>query len=566
MVSERDDAGGLAEAFRTDVFISYAREDRETAAQLADALAQRGLQVWWDRDLPAGIDFAKVIEAQLESARVVLALWSLDSVHSGFVRDESSRALRAGKLLPVRIVEVDLPLGFGQLHTLDLFDWDGDTDDEAFKQVLVEVQRIKGQRVTSTGETRPFGAWKFGRSALLGLLTLTIAILGYGGKVLWDKEAADSHFRAGLEHQHAKEPELVNALNAYLSALEYRPEHARARYYLAHVYVQNRQPADALDSFRLALAHAEAPLDKGQRAEAQKQLVLLASDPNEAPALSRSVASASTDAPTAGATASRSLSVPAPARASPSVSAAADAAAPAKPPRIDAPPAALAQLATLVEAMFDENKERRITATTSLIADPNALSDAVPLAVVKALATLRGGNAALTPSASSGIVNTLVLLQSALPGTLDVQRRPIEELIAATQSQGEYTRQQAAKVDASLRLAATRKPVSYLQIANEAQRPIAQALAARLRNFGYEAPAIELVGDRAPAATELRVQGKSDRGYARWIAKVVGELGEQAPQVTSLRSAQPNADTYEVWLGRDLCAPNGRQIPSCKTP
>jgi hypothetical protein len=32
----------------TDVFISYAREDRETAAKLAKVLEDQGYSVWWD--------------------------------------------------------------------------------------------------------------------------------------------------------------------------------------------------------------------------------------------------------------------------------------------------------------------------------------------------------------------------------------------------------------------------------------------------------------------------------------------------------------------------------------
>ena len=47
----------------THIFISYAREDRETAERLARALAGHGWAVWWDRDIPAGQAFDRVIEA-----------------------------------------------------------------------------------------------------------------------------------------------------------------------------------------------------------------------------------------------------------------------------------------------------------------------------------------------------------------------------------------------------------------------------------------------------------------------------------------------------------------------
>jgi len=46
------------------------------------------------------------------------------------------------------------------------------------------------------------------------------------------------------------------------------------------------------------------------------------------------------------------------------------------------------------------------------------------------------------------------------------------------------------------------------------------------------------------------VQGKSDRAYARWIGKMIGDVTGAAPAVSPLRSAQPKVDTYEIWLAR----------------
>jgi adenylate cyclase len=91
------------------LFISYAREDRDAAQGLAHALEEAGFYVWWDRQIPGGTDFTQVITENLAAARLVLVLWSENAVQSAFVRDESARALREGKLLPVRIDEVDPP-------------------------------------------------------------------------------------------------------------------------------------------------------------------------------------------------------------------------------------------------------------------------------------------------------------------------------------------------------------------------------------------------------------------------------------------------------------------------
>ena len=598
-----------------DVFVSYARKNRPLAEQLAEGLSASGLQVWWDSELSAGSEFATVIETKLQGAAVVIVLWSADSVRSSFVRDECSRALKHDKLLPVRIEDIELPLGFGQLHTLDLLDWEGDADDEAFEKLLLEVRRRQQRTPLGllTEQPRPGRRWPRRSSWMAG----AALVLAAGGTGVWymrdqqDKEAeaqaeltrradadkleADRHFRAGLDLQYADVPQLEKALNEYLSAIDRRPAHARAHYYLGHVYAQIGKGLDALASFKLALAGTEAPLDRSQRAEADKQVLALAvvegeeapvtraaGSPEPAPAPALRVGTAGRGVAVAAAPAprppmgnadtevlTRSIKMkPAPvaaARPAPVVVAALPTPeAPRSPPRIAPPEATLALLTKSVEGLFDANKETRITATTGLVLDPQALSDAVPIAVARAVKVASAGPSSMNASASSGVVNTLVLLQSALPGTLQVNRAAIEELLAAALPLGDYTALQAGKVRELLKQSAVRHPLAYIQIANEAQRPIAEALALKMRSFGYDAPGIELVGDRAPEVTQLRVQGKSDRSYARWVKKVLAEAVDTQPAVSALRNAKPGVDTYEIWLGRQLCAPGGRVLASCK--
>lgn len=571
-----------------DVFVSYARENRDAAQRLADVLTEKRLRVWWDRDLVAGSEFATVIEAQLDSAAVVLGLWSNESVRSAFVRDECGHALRAGKLLPLRIEEVDLPLGFGQLHTLDLLDWDGDADDEAFQVLLGEIERRRANAPSSLVTALPtprFGRRMLRRAALGVAVVAALGAGGYYAKHVIDQRAqlerdaqlraeaarrldrnrteADRHFRAGLEFQLADVPRLENALNEYLTALERLPGHGRARFYLGHVYAQTGRSADAFASFQLALQATEARLDPRQRSEAEQQVVALAPNADEAAPVTRPVAVVAVPAPPpppgetpgggVGGLVMRGRPGPAarpPLPPSATVPAPVATDGPRTPPHIDPPPATTTRLERSVAAMFDDNKERRISATTSLVVEPEDLSDAVPIAAARALQALR--SRPLAARDSSGVVNTLVLLQSALPGTLTSNRAAIEELLAATADAGDYTRQQAAKVGQKLQQAVHSKPVGYVQIASEAQRPMAERIVQRLRASGYAAPAIELVGTRAPARTELRVQGKSDRAYSRWIVKVITDVTGAPPAVSPLRSAQPKIDTYEIWLGREL--------------
>ena len=62
-----------------DIFISYANEDRESAAQLARTLETAGWRVWWDRRIPAGRTWRVVLEDALREMRCMVVLWSENS-------------------------------------------------------------------------------------------------------------------------------------------------------------------------------------------------------------------------------------------------------------------------------------------------------------------------------------------------------------------------------------------------------------------------------------------------------------------------------------------------------
>ncbi len=109
-----------------DIFISYARSDRDTARRLAAYLKDSGLSVWWDMSLKPGEVFREEIERRIGEARHVIVLWSETSVKSHFVLDEAGEAARQNKLVPLRIDGCKLPLGFGQHHTHTVSAWPGD--------------------------------------------------------------------------------------------------------------------------------------------------------------------------------------------------------------------------------------------------------------------------------------------------------------------------------------------------------------------------------------------------------------------------------------------------------
>jgi hypothetical protein len=110
-----------------DVFISYAKADRETALSLAAAPTTRGYEVWWDYDLVGGDEFRKAILDELQAAKAVIVIWTDKSVSRAFVLDEASQAQDHKKLISVCSDGFDtktLPLGFRGLQCHPVSDID----------------------------------------------------------------------------------------------------------------------------------------------------------------------------------------------------------------------------------------------------------------------------------------------------------------------------------------------------------------------------------------------------------------------------------------------------------
>ena len=66
-------------------------------------------------------------------SKSVLVIWTSNSVKSSHVIDEASRA---SVLIPVKLDDVDIPLGFGSIHTQDLVEWDSTNTSKEYLQPL----------------------------------------------------------------------------------------------------------------------------------------------------------------------------------------------------------------------------------------------------------------------------------------------------------------------------------------------------------------------------------------------------------------------------------------------
>ena len=161
----------------SDIFLSYAREDREIAEDLATALSGRGWSVWWDRQVVIGRPFDAEIEHALAEARCVIVLWSRASVSSEWVKIEASEAWKRRILLPALIEDVTPPLEFRRLQTARLHG-PSDVAREGFERLVQDITRLVTEPSRPAPAQRPLSRRAVG-PALLIAPTLIAVLLGW---------------------------------------------------------------------------------------------------------------------------------------------------------------------------------------------------------------------------------------------------------------------------------------------------------------------------------------------------------------------------------------------------
>ena len=139
----------------SDIFISYASEDQPRAKIIAEALKHQGYSVWWDKIIPPGKKFDKVIKEKLDSTKCIIVLWSWKSVLSDWVIEESSVGANREILIPVLIDDVEIPLGFKLIHAANLVDWSGTLPNPEFDLILKSVTGLVRQKKVNARKPPP---------------------------------------------------------------------------------------------------------------------------------------------------------------------------------------------------------------------------------------------------------------------------------------------------------------------------------------------------------------------------------------------------------------------------
>jgi adenylate cyclase len=135
------------------IFLSYAREDVESARKLAEAVGRGGHEVWWDRHIQGGSRFTTEIDRALKDAEVVVVLWTDASIESAWVQDEAAEGRDTGRLVPVSLNGCRAPLGFRQFHTVAL-DWDPNGEPQPMAELLQALDKTAGTSSAASAEAK----------------------------------------------------------------------------------------------------------------------------------------------------------------------------------------------------------------------------------------------------------------------------------------------------------------------------------------------------------------------------------------------------------------------------
>ena len=165
----------------SQIFISYAREDRPRVAELAARLEEGGYTVWWDRGIVPGHQFDQVIEREVDSAGCVVVCWSAAAVASEWVKNEAAAGAERGVMIPVQLETVRLPLEFRRRQTVDLSEWHGKVEDPAFQQLLFGVRSVlMAPQGTSVARVAPSNVPRPPRRPLIMAGLAAVGVAGIG--------------------------------------------------------------------------------------------------------------------------------------------------------------------------------------------------------------------------------------------------------------------------------------------------------------------------------------------------------------------------------------------------
>jgi hypothetical protein len=119
-------------------FISYSRNNKDFALELAKELKESGFQIWFDLlDIPTGARWDDEIEKALERCDIFMVILTPSSITSENVKDEIGYAIDSKKrILPILLKNANVPLRLRRFQYVDFTNVSYDEGIDLAKQLL----------------------------------------------------------------------------------------------------------------------------------------------------------------------------------------------------------------------------------------------------------------------------------------------------------------------------------------------------------------------------------------------------------------------------------------------
>jgi len=166
------------------LFLSYARADQAFANRLATTLEHAGYTIWWDALIEGGAAYSRSIAEALETADVVIVLWSSRSIESDWVRDEAGQGRERHRLVPLSIDGSKPPLGFRQYQVIDISHWHGRKNAPEIAAIERAIGLVLGGQ-DSAHAPEPVRVSR--RNMMIGASAAGIAVAGGGAWFAWER-------------------------------------------------------------------------------------------------------------------------------------------------------------------------------------------------------------------------------------------------------------------------------------------------------------------------------------------------------------------------------------------
>ncbi len=139
----------------SDVFISYARGNKDVARRIATAVVAEGYGVWWDDDIPPHVSYSELIADKIATAKAAIVIWSREAAASEWVRAEADIARGARKLIQTSVDGTTPPLPFNLIQFAAIGDWNGEADHPGWKRVRASLAALCGAPTGTELPTAP---------------------------------------------------------------------------------------------------------------------------------------------------------------------------------------------------------------------------------------------------------------------------------------------------------------------------------------------------------------------------------------------------------------------------